>query len=122
MGKQKKELLDKLYSFLDNEDCEGAVQFLETIEDKEKREDLCSLGLLIEGAKKAIDEYGEIRVTSDREKYERAKMGLEDMSPHTVLHTQGFNPESELESVETMIDFVPEDNPLKKYWRENFAD
>ena len=65
MDKQEEERLDKLYSFLHNEDYEGAIQFLETIENKEKREGLCLIGLSMKGIEKAIYEYGEIIVTPD---------------------------------------------------------
>lgn len=118
MDKQKEweESRDKLYSFLDKEDYEGAVQFLETIKDKGKRKELCFLGLSIEGMKKAMAEYGSVVITPDKEKYERAKSGLEeDIGPYNVLHVKDFDKNSKVEGIEEMLDFVPEDNPLKKF-------
>jgi hypothetical protein len=114
MGKD----LEKIYSFIDSKDYEGIVKYLEAMIDKEERKEICKVALTILGMQKAMEEYGSVRIIGNKEEYEKAKMGLSDCSPNNILYVKDLNEDSSVEGIEEMIDFVPEDNPIKMYYRD----
>lgn len=93
-----------------------AINILNSIKDEQKRREECFAQLAVLGMERAIEEYGEVTVLDDKEKYERAIAGMEDIPPHAVIYR---NPKTDdMDGLERMVDFVPEDNPLKQYWRK----
>ncbi len=111
-------LLDTVNSFVKIEDYNGAVNILKKIKNKKMRVDVCYMALFLDAADRVMIEHGEITIMKDREKYERAKKGLEDTSPHNILLVENMDDNSPVEGIEEMFDFVPDDNPLKQYYFE----
>lgn len=106
---------EKVDSLTSKGDFEGAVNLLKKITDPELRINICYSALAGLAVARAIEEYGEVAVLEDKEKYERAKIGLEDLPPHAILYK---DPDDNVHGLEDMMDFIPEDNPLKQYYNE----
>ena len=116
-------ILCEIFSFLDEQDYDGAIKFLEDIIDKEKRHRVCYKTLIFMGLYKIVEEFGEIEVNTNREEYQRARIGVGDCSPHSIFYTEDFRGEnSKMEGLEKAWDIIPEDNPLKIYYTENFEE
>ena len=96
-------------------DYEGMVRAVKCVLDLKERQQLCFSLLACMGMVRAVDVYGKIFIIDDREKYERARMGLENVPPEIVFFKDR---QDNLHDPERLTGFVPEDNPLKKYWRE----
>jgi len=122
MSKDFQDKVDVIVGHYENKDYSSAIKYLEQIEDIEERKSLCFFVLAVKGMEKAMVEHGHIEIISNKEKYEKAKSGMEDVSPHAVIHAEGFKPDSPVEGLEDMLDFIPEDDPLKIYYRENFEE
>jgi len=100
--------------FFKRKDYGGMVRAVKCVPDLRERQQLCFSLLACIGMVRAVDEYGSIVIIDDREKYERARSGLENVPPEIVFFKDGRDC---LHDPERLTDFVPEDNPLKKYWR-----
>ena len=111
----KENLRKKVDMLLSDRNYSGIVNLLKKIQDEQLRLQTCYVTLVCLGMERAIEEYGRVTVLEDKEKYERAKIGLEDLPPHAVLYR---HPDDTLEGEDEMLDFVSEDNPLKQYFRE----
>ena len=74
-----------------------------------------SIGII--GFKKASEEYGSIEITKDKERYDKVKNGLGDISPNQIF----YGDENELEFSD-VLDFIHDDNPLKIYFLDNFYE
>lgn len=122
MSKDFQDKVDVIVGHYENKDYSSTIKYLEQIEDIEERKSLCFFVLAVKGMEKAMVEHGHIKIISNKEKYEKAKSGMEDVSPYAVIHVEGFKPESPVEGLEEMLDFIPDDDPLKIYYRENFED
>lgn len=108
-------ITERLESFVARGLYDQAVQLIRVIRNSEWRIELCRSALADDAIDRAIGEYGGVVVLEDEDKYKRAKIGMEDLSPHAVLYR---DENGELHGIEDMIDFIPEDNPLKQLYRE----
>jgi len=108
------ELENRIFQLIDEEDYGGVIQILDNIEEIEKRKEFCGLAIAITGLKKVMDEYGEVAVTKDREAYERGRMEIGEFSPYQIF----FEDEEGMFNVKEILDFIPEDNSLKLYYKE----
>ncbi|MBR9691410.1 hypothetical protein GOV06_01365 [Candidatus Woesearchaeota archaeon] len=94
---------------------EEIIDLVRTILDKEKQRQICFITLATYGTALAANEYGRVIMINDKKEYERAKQGMEDVSPHAVLY---IDKHENVHGLEGMLEFVHEDNPLIKYYRE----
>ena len=114
----RNQLIKRFHALVNEGYYKGAISILERIKDKQTQIYTCFMALAAEGVKRAIEEHGAVHVLRDKEEFERAKIGLEDVSPYAVLHVDGLDNEGDVEGLEEMLDFVPDDNPLKQYYQE----
>ena len=109
-------VLNKLAKLTMEDRYDEAVSLLRSIGDEEKRLELCRWTLIGDGISRAIEEYGEVFVLDDREKYERARKGMEDIPPHAVIYRDPVT--DEVDGLENIIDFIPSDNPVMLFYKE----
>ncbi len=109
--------IKKFHKLVINGNYLAAIGVLKRIKNKQVQIDECYMAVTGLGIMRACDEYGEVKVYGNKEEYDRAKIGLDDCSPYAVLYGGNFAKETEVEGLEDMLDFVPEDNPLKQYYR-----
>ena len=112
--------IDNLFSIVnelvESQNYEKALKIINNIKDKERRVKLCYELLICEGLSRAIGEYGEVYILKDKDKYERAKMGMEDLPPHAVIYG---DENGMAHGLDNFLDFIPKDNPLKEYYFNN---
>ena len=78
---------------------------------------ICHELLSLEAIAYAVNEFGEVLVMENREEYERGRAGMGDCSPYNVLYRDPKT--DEVDGLEYIIDLVPLDNPLKRFYLEN---
>ena len=108
------EQLTLISALLKDKKYNKAISALGQIRDLEERKNLCFWALGMYGLLLALEEHGRVAIAENREKYERAKAGLEDISPYTVLEKRDGAITGECLS--KILDFIPEDNLVKQYW------
>jgi len=106
---------NRVHSLTKENRFEEAVNLLKKITDLESKIKICYGALVGFAICKVIDEYGEVALLEDKEEYERAKKGMEDLPPHAILYK---DENDDVHGLDDMLDFVPEDNPLKRYYLE----
>jgi len=107
------ELLLGFYSLTVEGDYDSVIGILDGIRDLQLREDLCFGVLNVMAMRKALDEYGEFQILKSREEWELARTGfLDNVDSRVVLYTEN----EMICGIEDLLDLVPEDNPLKKYY------
>ncbi len=104
---------ERIYSFACKERFEEAINLLKKITDSELRIQVCYNVLIGFAISIAIKEYGGVVVLEDKDKYERAKIGLEDLPPYAILYK---DTDDNIQGLEDMLDFVPEYHPIKQYY------
>jgi len=98
----------------------GAVDYLRKIKDREYAAQVCSDICLGIGLTFVLARGDDIRVLEDRDLYDRSKRGeVPEIPPYAVLFK---GPDDEMDGVDDIIDQIPDDNPLKQYYREINAD
>ncbi len=89
-----------------------ALEIMETITDKRKKITMVLGAITQISAIKISNEYGGSKFFKKREDFEKAKMGIGDCSPYTAFL---LDDEGKVENTGDMLDFVPPDNPVRKY-------
>lgn len=109
-------LTEKAAQLLAKKKYEEVLVLLNGIPRYDDRIQMCYELLSLEAVVNAINEFGEVRVMENREEYERTRAGMGDFSPYAVLYR---NPKTDyVDGLEEMIDLVPLDNPLKRFYLE----
>jgi hypothetical protein len=105
---------EKMQNLLVKGDYEGVVRFLEGMNDPEIQKGLCYMALVLCGMDKIDEEYGSIETTRDEREFNMRRAGIGEGSPYTIF----LEDEDEcINGTENAVDFVPEDNPIKMYWK-----
>jgi len=94
-------------------DFKKAADTIRDIADPCERFKQCFNAVLGHALDKMMAEYGKIMIYNQRDKYEEAKRGMADISPHAALLN-----EDDLVDIKDMLDFVPDDNPIKQLFYE----
>jgi len=112
-------LADRVNILASEGEFEKVVDLLKRTSDSKLSLQICYDTLVSIGILRAIEEYGKVTILDDRQQYERAKRGMEDFPPHAVLYR---GPDDVMDGADDMLDFVPEDNPLKQYFQQISQD
>jgi len=106
---------ERIYDLTNKSKFEDAVSLLISIVDLEVRIQICYQALTCLAISKVTDEYGEVVMMEDKDEYENAKRGIGNYSPHMVLFR---DQDDTVHGLDDMLDFIPEDNPLKQYYHK----